>query len=66
MNIYNQKLQDLNVFNRGVINTLNAYTLYLNDSNSEYENALRASDIILPDGVSISVASRLINKIYVK
>jgi N-acetylglucosaminyldiphosphoundecaprenol N-acetyl-beta-D-mannosaminyltransferase len=60
LEIYDKPLKDLEVFNQGIVNTLNAYTLFLYDSDYEYRKALSNSNIIVPDGQSIVLASKIV------
>ena len=61
LEIFDQPLKTLDVYNKGVVNTLNAYSLYLYHHNIQYYAALNKSNIILPDGQSVCVASWLIH-----
>lgn len=45
---------------RCIINTINAYSWVMTDSNPDFKKALQTSDVLLPDGVSIVFAARLL------
>lgn len=49
-----------------VINTINAYSWLLTDSNPLFKQALLLSDVLLPDGVSIVLAAKLLEDVKVK
>jgi N-acetylglucosaminyldiphosphoundecaprenol N-acetyl-beta-D-mannosaminyltransferase len=63
-NIYNQDLKYLED-RKLVIDTINAHCFNLAQNDAEYAEALSKCDILLPDGVSIKIAIRLLtgNKI---
>ncbi|MDD2437322.1 MAG: WecB/TagA/CpsF family glycosyltransferase [Massilibacteroides sp.] len=44
-----------------IVNTLNAYSWLLSDSNRLFKDALLCSDVILPDGISIVIAAKLLS-----
>ena len=44
-----------------VINTINAYSWVMANSNSDFRSALSTSDQLLPDGVAIQIAARLLS-----
>lgn len=44
-----------------VINTLNQYSYVMAERNSQFKNALLASDVLLPDGIGIVAACKILN-----
>lgn len=49
-----------------VINTINAYSWLQADENPQFEEALLDSDVLLPDGVSIVIAAKLLSGVKIK
>lgn len=45
---------------RCVINTINAYSWVMTNTNPTFKEALRTSDVLLPDGVGVVIAARLL------
>lgn len=48
-----------------VINTINAYSWVMANSNSDFKSALTTSDWLLPDGVAIQIAARLLSHVAI-
>jgi N-acetylglucosaminyldiphosphoundecaprenol N-acetyl-beta-D-mannosaminyltransferase len=44
-----------------IVNTINPHSFIVSLSDSEFHKALKSSDILLPDGSGILLASRIIN-----
>ena len=65
-NLYNQSLEDLPNEAKLLINTLNAYSCNVALDNPAFEEALLASDVLLPDGVSVVWAEGFLNKRKIK
>ena len=66
LDIYDEPLEKIDVFNKGVINTINAYSFYLYNKDKAFKNAIDNSNIILPDGQSICLSAKLLNHIKIK
>ena len=52
---------DLNVSKKTLINTINQYSYCMAEKYPEFKNALTNSDILLPDGIGIVLAIRMIS-----
>lgn len=57
-----QRLSEMAVSDKQVIDTLNAYSYVVAESNSEFKHALQQSDILVADGFPIVLAARLLKK----
>jgi len=64
--IYGSKLSKIEIGNQLVINTINAYSYCESQKDAEFKNALLASTILLPDGIAIVLAAKLLNKQTIK
>jgi len=49
-----------------IINTINAYSWVVSDSDSLFRSALTDSDILLPDGISVVYAARILKGVKVR
>ena len=49
-----------------LINTINAHSYNIAQEDQVYTNALQRSDVLLPDGVSVILAKRLLNSVNIK
>jgi N-acetylglucosaminyldiphosphoundecaprenol N-acetyl-beta-D-mannosaminyltransferase len=65
-NLHNQSLEDLPNKAKLLINTLNAHSYNIALQNPAFEKALLASDVLLPDGVSVVWAEAFLNKRKIK
>lgn len=55
----------LNGKNRGfVINTINAHSTCVAEDDNKFQNALKTSNLLLPDGISIVLGLRLLSKTH--
>ena len=63
--LFNSSLDKLEV-NKILITTLNAHSFNIAKIDTEFNNALINSDVLLPDGISIVLAKRLISKQKIK
>ena len=63
-NVYTGQLNNINISNtkKTIISTLNPHSYVVAKNNSTFNKALYNSDILLPDGSGIVLASRYINK----
>jgi len=57
--IFKGSLDEIKFDSKIIINTINQYSYCVAENNQEFRNALTNSDILLPDGISIVVAIRL-------
>ncbi|WP_411893503.1 WecB/TagA/CpsF family glycosyltransferase [Winogradskyella sp. A2] len=60
-NIFKENLDDLNFLYVRLINTINPHSYCISKKDKQFENALKASDILLPDGIGIVWAERMLN-----
>ena len=65
-NLHDQSLEDLPNKGKLLINTLNAYSYNVALHNPAFQKALLASDVLLPDGVSVVWAEAFLNKRIIK
>ena len=61
INIFKKKLNAIDFKSARVINTINAHSYCISKKDKDFENALKFSDILLPDGVGIVWAERILN-----
>ena len=61
-NIYLKNLQDIDLGKTRIINTINPHSYCESKKDVEFATALKASDILLPDGIGIVWAEKLLNK----
>ncbi len=63
--VFTGDLSDISQSGRAVVNTINQYSFCLAEKDAVFQKALKESDILLPDGIGIVVASRFLygNKI---
>lgn len=71
-NLYSVKLLNYSVFAsslnkldlgcRTIVNTINQYSFCIAEEDIQFKKALQASDVLLPDGIGITMANLLINK----
>ncbi|MBC7389068.1 MAG: WecB/TagA/CpsF family glycosyltransferase [Opitutaceae bacterium] len=60
--VYTDLLGKINLKEKTVINTINQYSYCIAEEDPEFKKALKASDILLPDGVGITLSALLKNK----
>lgn len=58
--VYCDKLSEMPTASQMMVNTLNQYSYCLAETDSIFKKALTASDILLPDGIAIVAAMRLL------
>lgn len=58
--IFSSKLEDINLENARVINTINPHSFCVAKSDTKFQHALKRSDVLLPDGVGISLATKIL------
>ncbi|MEO6851340.1 MAG: WecB/TagA/CpsF family glycosyltransferase [Mucilaginibacter sp.] len=64
--LYISKLDEINVSSKCVINTLNQYSYTVAEKDHKFKTALIESDILLPDGIGIVGAVKLLKGITIK
>ena len=63
--IYSSSLEELST-KKLLINTINAHSYNTSLQNKEFQDALLASDVLLPDGIGVVWAERKLNKRVIK
>jgi N-acetylglucosaminyldiphosphoundecaprenol N-acetyl-beta-D-mannosaminyltransferase len=61
-NLYDLPLSQLSRNNKLLINTINAHSYNVAQNDNMFVEALQASDVLLPDGISVVLAMRLLTK----
>jgi N-acetylglucosaminyldiphosphoundecaprenol N-acetyl-beta-D-mannosaminyltransferase len=64
--VYNGNLSELVVTHKTLINTINQYSYCIAEQEIEFKKALQQSDILLPDGMAIVAAVKLLNRTKIK
>jgi len=64
--IYKGNLNDIRFNKKTVINTINQYSYMVAENDNEFKSALLASDILLPDGVGVTAAMKVLSNENVK
>jgi N-acetylglucosaminyldiphosphoundecaprenol N-acetyl-beta-D-mannosaminyltransferase len=59
--VFSSDLESMILREKTVINTLNQYSYMMAVKNSRFKEALMASDVLLPDGVGIVAACKILN-----
>ena len=59
--IYNGDLNHLAVTSKILINTINQYSFCIAQNDIDFKNALQHSDVLLPDGVGVVLAVKILN-----
>lgn len=60
--IFDGNVQDIKIDNHTLVSTINAHSYMIAQNDQPFEKALKASDILIPDGSSIVLAAKLILK----
>lgn len=60
--IFTGRLSDVFTYEKTLINTINQYSYCIAEEDDIFKKALKESDILLPDGIGIVAAVRLLNK----
>ncbi|MCU7548278.1 WecB/TagA/CpsF family glycosyltransferase [Chitinophagaceae bacterium LB-8] len=58
--VFNANLDQLDTNSKTLINTINLYSYAMAERDSHFKDALLESDVLLPDGVSIVIASKIL------
>tara|TARA_R110002049_G_scaffold309052_2_gene516254 strand:+ start:12421 stop:13146 length:726 start_codon:yes stop_codon:yes gene_type:complete len=61
LNIYTKSLDVLDIKSVRIINTINPHSYCVSKQDTDFEAALQASDVLLPDGVGIVLAAKILN-----
>jgi N-acetylglucosaminyldiphosphoundecaprenol N-acetyl-beta-D-mannosaminyltransferase len=64
--IFNSKLEQIDTNSKCIINTLNQYSFVIAEKDILFKKALAESDVLLPDGVGIVAAFKLLKDIKIK
>ena len=64
--IFDKSITELNLVQNRIINTINPHSYCIAKKDLTFHNALLASDILLPDGIGIVLAEKLLNKKEIK
>src|SRR5471030_1753574 len=64
--ILNSDVNQLKYDSKCIINTINQYSYIIAENDKEFKNALQSSDILLPDGVGVVAAVKLLNNQSIK
>jgi N-acetylglucosaminyldiphosphoundecaprenol N-acetyl-beta-D-mannosaminyltransferase len=64
--IYKSDLNKIDINRKMLINTINQYSFCVAEEDAAFKSALQQSDILLPDGVAIVAAVRLLNGTKIK
>ncbi|WP_405399574.1 WecB/TagA/CpsF family glycosyltransferase [Maribacter sp. Asnod2-G09] len=64
--VFNTSLDNLPLKSKLLVSTINQYSYCISQEDSTFKKALLESDVILPDGVGIVIASRFLNGVSVK
>jgi N-acetylglucosaminyldiphosphoundecaprenol N-acetyl-beta-D-mannosaminyltransferase len=60
-NIFNSSLESIDLFNNKIINTINPHSYCVSNKDLDFKEALKNSDILLPDGIGIVWAEKFLN-----
>ena len=61
-NVFTKSLKDIDLKSVRIINTINPHSYCVTKKDKAFEDALKASDILLPDGIGIVWAENFLNK----
>lgn len=56
--VFNDDLKNLDISKKMTINTINQYSYCIAEKDIQFQEALRASDVLLPDGIGIVFAAK--------
>ena len=60
-NIFNSSLESIDLVNNKIINTINPHSYCVANKDLDFKQALKNSDILLPDGIGIVWAEKFLN-----
>ena len=64
--VFEKSLNDIDILNCRIINTINPHSYCMTKKDAEFKHVLQNSDILLPDGVGIVWASKVLNQKKIK
>jgi len=64
--IFNGNLDEIELGDNVLINTINQYSYCIAEKDNHFREALKNSDVLLPDGIAIVHASRFLNGLKIK
>lgn len=64
--VFNASLDKIELRQKTVINTINQYSYVMTTKDPVFKEALMTSDVLLPDGVGMTFASRFLNGVKIK
>lgn len=64
--IFNGRLEDIEIGTNVLVNTINQYSYCIAEKDEVFKEALKNSDILLPDGIAIVHASKFLNGTKIK
>ncbi|RZK64471.1 MAG: glycosyltransferase, partial [Pedobacter sp.] len=59
-NLYDGGLNEISLDSKTIINTINQYSYCIAQEDTEFREALKGSDILLPDGEGVVLAERFL------
>jgi N-acetylglucosaminyldiphosphoundecaprenol N-acetyl-beta-D-mannosaminyltransferase len=65
-NIFNSSLESIDLVNNKIINTINPHSYCVANKDLDFKQALKNSDILLPDGIGIVWAEKFLNDNSIK
>ena len=60
-NVFTKSIKDIDLKSVRIINTINPHSYCVSKEDEEFEDVLNASDILLPDGVGVVLAAKILN-----
>ena len=64
--VFTGDLENISQQGKKVVNTINQYSYCMAEQNPKFKNTLLKSDILLPDGIAIVMASRILYQKKIK
>jgi N-acetylglucosaminyldiphosphoundecaprenol N-acetyl-beta-D-mannosaminyltransferase len=64
--VFNDELSSIDYTRKQLITTINQYSYCIAENEASFKKALKKSDILLPDGVGIVIAAKLLKKQKIK
>ncbi|MGB5418845.1 WecB/TagA/CpsF family glycosyltransferase [Algibacter sp.] len=61
-NVFTKSLSDIDLNSVRIINTINPHSYCITKKDKAFETALKNADVLLPDGVGIVLAAKILNK----
>ena len=60
--LFSGSLNDLPAKKKIVVSTINQYSYCIAEKDADFKNALIQSDVLLPDGIGMTAAAKLVNR----